>query len=108
MLLARKRKGQSGEEGLEAVWWSRFPIGGDDQLFQRALQYDRHWDDCFRGRNAVSLCVYIVCDLPRESRDQREHDLRARSRRLGDCAILARSKHGRTHRWRPSASAGWP
>jgi DcmR-like sensory protein len=58
-------------EGYDAVWWSRFPIGGDDDLFQVALQYDRHWDDCFRGRSAVSLCVYIVGDLPQESRDKR-------------------------------------
>jgi MEDS: MEthanogen/methylotroph, DcmR Sensory domain len=63
-------------EGYEAVWWSRFPIGGDDAMFQRALQYDRYWDDCFQGRSAVSLCVYIVGDLPQESRDERASHLR--------------------------------
>ena len=62
-------------EGYDAVWWSRFPIGGDDNLFQLAWQYDRHWDDCFRGRSAVSLCVYIVGDLPQEARDQRAAQL---------------------------------
>jgi hypothetical protein len=63
-------------EGYEAVWWSRFPIGGNDDQFQVALQYDRHWDDCFRGRSAVSLCVYIVGDLSQESRDERAAHLR--------------------------------
>jgi MEDS: MEthanogen/methylotroph, DcmR Sensory domain len=58
-------------EGYDAVWWSRFPFGGDDAQFERAMLYDRYWDDCFRGRSAVSLCVYIVGDLPQESRDQR-------------------------------------
>jgi hypothetical protein len=64
-------------EGYEAVWWSRFPLGGDDDLFQLALRYDRYWDDCVRGRSAVSLCVYIVGDLPAEQRDRRESDLRS-------------------------------
>jgi len=63
-------------EGYDAVWFSRFPIGGDDNLFQLALQYDRHWDDCFHGRSAVSLCVYIVGDLPQESQDARAGHLR--------------------------------
>jgi len=63
-------------EGYEAVWWSRFPIGGNDDQFQVALQYDRYWDDCFRGRSAVSLCVYIVGDLSQESRDERAAHLR--------------------------------
>jgi hypothetical protein len=63
-------------EGYDAVWWSRFPIGGDDNLFQLALQYDRYWDDCFHGRSAVSLCVYIVGDLPAGSREQRASHLR--------------------------------
>jgi len=64
-------------QGYDAVWWSRFPLGGDDDLFQLALLYDRYWDDCFRGRSAVSLCVYIVGDLPAEQRDRREGELRS-------------------------------
>jgi hypothetical protein len=62
--------------GYDAVWWSRFPIGGDDDLFQLALRYDRYWDDCFRGRSAVSLCVYIVGDLSAGSRRLRTSSLR--------------------------------
>ncbi len=62
--------------GFEAVWWSRFPVGADDDFFPVALEYDRYWDQCFHGRPAVSLCVYIVGDLPQESRDQRTHELR--------------------------------
>jgi hypothetical protein len=58
-------------EGYDAVWWSRFPIGGDDEQFQLALRYDHYWDDCFRGRSAVSLCVYIVGGLPSDAREQR-------------------------------------
>ncbi len=65
------------ERGYDAVWWSRFPVGPDDDMFRVALQYDRYWDDCFRGRSAVSLCVYIVGGLPREAREQRVSDLRS-------------------------------
>jgi hypothetical protein len=63
--------------GFEAVWWSRFPIGPDDDLFELALLYDRYWDDCFRGRSAVSLCVYIVGGLPSGARDERAQRLTA-------------------------------
>src|SRR3954469_2767262 len=44
--------------GFEAVWWSRFPVGPDDALFELALRYDRYWEATFHGRRAVSLCVY--------------------------------------------------
>jgi hypothetical protein len=63
-------------DGYQAVWWSRFPFGGDDRMFELAMRYDRYWDDCFRGRSAVSLCVYIVGDLPADQRERRESDLR--------------------------------
>jgi hypothetical protein len=63
--------------GYDAVWWSRFPVGPDDDMFRVALQYDRYWDDCFHGRSAVSLCVYIVGGLPADAREQRVDDLRA-------------------------------
>jgi hypothetical protein len=47
-------------QGFEAVWWSRFPVGPDEDLFRLALEYDRHWDACFSNSHAVSLCVYVV------------------------------------------------
>jgi hypothetical protein len=65
------------ERGFDAVWWSRFPVGGDDKLFELALAYDRHWDAAFHeGGRAVSLCVYIVGDLPASARRQRVDSLR--------------------------------
>ena len=89
VLLARKRKGQSRDEdlprglrggtarGFDAVWWSRFPVGPDDELFELAVLYDRYWDDCIRGRTAVSLCVYMVGGLPSGARDERAQGLSA-------------------------------
>ena len=63
--------------GFDAVWWSRFPVGGDDKLFELALAYDRHWDAAFHeGARAVSLCVYIVGDLPASARRERVENLR--------------------------------
>lgn len=63
--------------GYDAVWWSRFPVGPDDKLFELALVYDRYWDAHFHGRRAVSLCVYIVGDLPRAAQERRAEQLRA-------------------------------
>jgi hypothetical protein len=65
------------ERGFDAVWWSRFPVGGDDKLFELALTYDRYWDAAFHeGGRAVSLCVYIVGDLPASARRERVDSLR--------------------------------
>ncbi|MEA2449377.1 MAG: hypothetical protein QOG63_1309 [Thermoleophilaceae bacterium] len=62
--------------GFDAVWWSRFPIGPDDGLYDLALRYDRYWEAAFHGRRAVSLCVYIVGGLDGSARDARVSDLR--------------------------------
>lgn len=65
------------ERGFDAVWWSRFPIGPDERLFELAYEYDRHWDACFHGRRAVSMCIYIVGGLPRAEQDARAEALRS-------------------------------
>jgi hypothetical protein len=54
--------------GFDAVWWSRFPIGPGQNAISSALAFDRAWDEAFRGRPAVSLCVYIVDDVDDASR----------------------------------------
>jgi hypothetical protein len=43
--------------GFDAVWFSGFPIGPSEAHVAPALGFDRAWDDAFRGRPAVSLCV---------------------------------------------------
>jgi hypothetical protein len=63
-------------EGHEAVWWSRFPVGPDDSLYELALRYDQYWEAAFHGRRAVSLCVYIVGGLDGEAKASRVSDLR--------------------------------
>jgi hypothetical protein len=63
--------------GFDAVWWSRFPVGPDDELFELALVYDRYFDATFHGKRAVSLCVYIVGGLPASARGERADALRA-------------------------------
>ncbi|HEY1275713.1 MAG TPA: MEDS domain-containing protein [Thermoleophilaceae bacterium] len=64
-------------DGYAAVWWSRFPIGPAEDHFRAALRYDRYWDAAMAGRKAVSLCVYIVGDLPASVREERIAELRA-------------------------------
>jgi hypothetical protein len=61
--------------GFDAVWWSRFPVGPDDALFELALVYDRYFDATFHGKRAVSLCIYIVGDLPASARGDRAESL---------------------------------
>ena len=59
---------QALARGFEAAWFSRFPIGPDEERFTAALAFDRAWDAAFHGRPAVSLCVYIVDDGARDER----------------------------------------
>ena len=64
------------ERGFDAVWWSRFPIGPEQRVFELAYVYDRYWEACFHGRRAISLCVYIVGGLPEPEREARAGELR--------------------------------
>ena len=50
---------QALARGFDAVWWSRFPIGAEESIFNIAYQYDRYWDECFLGRRAISLCAVV-------------------------------------------------
>ena len=54
--------------GFDAVWWARFPIGPDEAIIERSVEYDRAWDEHFHDRPCVSLCLFIVGDLERERR----------------------------------------
>jgi hypothetical protein len=49
--------------GFDAVWWARFPLGPDEAIIERSVDYDRAWDDHFHGRPCVSLCLFIVGDV---------------------------------------------
>jgi hypothetical protein len=62
--------------GFPAVWWSRFPVGPDEDIWELALQYDRYWEATFHGRRAVSLCVYVVGGLGGAAREERVRELR--------------------------------
>jgi MEDS: MEthanogen/methylotroph, DcmR Sensory domain len=57
--------------GFEAVWWARFPIGPDEEIIQRSVEYDRAWDEHFRDRPCVSLCLFIVGDLDPPAEEDR-------------------------------------
>jgi hypothetical protein len=63
--------------GFDAVWFSRFPIGPNEQHLTAALAFDRAWDDAFQGRPAVSMCVYIVDDVDEAHRERRVQTLAA-------------------------------
>jgi hypothetical protein len=51
------------DRGFDAAWWARFPIGPDEEIIARSVEYDRLWDERFHGRPCVSLCLFIVGDL---------------------------------------------
>ena len=54
--------------GFDAAWWARFPIGPDETIIERSVEYDAAWDAHFHGRPCVSLCLFIVGDLERDRR----------------------------------------
>jgi hypothetical protein len=54
--------------GFEAAWWARFPIGPDAAIIERSVAYDAAWDEHFRDRPCVSLCLFIVGDVERDRR----------------------------------------
>jgi hypothetical protein len=62
--------------GFDAAWWARFPIGPDEAIIERSVEYDRAWDDHFHDRPCVSLCLFIVgeLDAPRVAQIGATHD----------------------------------
>jgi hypothetical protein len=54
--------------GFDTVWCSRFPVGPDAAFVDRALAFDRAWEDHAHDRRYVSLCIYIVGDTERDRR----------------------------------------
>jgi hypothetical protein len=54
--------------GFDAAWWARFPIGPDAEIIERSVEYDAAWDAHFRDRPCVSLCLFIVGDVERDTR----------------------------------------
>jgi hypothetical protein len=62
--------------GFEAAWWARFPIGPDEWIIERSVEYDRAWDEHFRDLPCVSLCLFIVgeIDAPRVAQVGATHD----------------------------------
>jgi len=51
------------QRGFDAVWWARFPIGPDEALIERSIEYDRAWDDHFHDRKCVTLCLFVVGEV---------------------------------------------
>lgn len=64
------------ERGFSAAWWARFPIGPDETIIERSVEYDRAWDEHFHERPCVSLCLFIVgeIDAPRVAQVGATHD----------------------------------
>ena len=54
--------------GFDSVWCSRFPVGPDAALVDRALAFDQAWEDHAHDRRYVSLCIYILGDADRDRR----------------------------------------
>ena len=63
--------------GFDAVWWTGYPVGPDDELYRTLVAYDQAWEACIHGRPSVSMCLYIAEGLPEPERDRREAQLGA-------------------------------
>jgi hypothetical protein len=59
----RKALDEALEGGLTGLWYSRFAVGPDEELFLGVAAFERAWDDAFRDRPVVTLCPYIVGEL---------------------------------------------
>jgi hypothetical protein len=49
--------------GYDAAWWARTPIGPEEAMIAYSVAYDTAWDEYFRDRPCVSLCLFIVGEL---------------------------------------------
>lgn len=63
--------------GFDAVWWTGYPVGPDDELYRTLVEYDRAWEACIHGRPSVSMCVYVAEGLPEPERERRQAQLGA-------------------------------
>ncbi|MEA2384053.1 MAG: hypothetical protein QOH72_4024 [Solirubrobacteraceae bacterium] len=61
--------------GFDAVWWTGPPIPHTTDVYNLAVDYDRAWQRCIRGRPAVSLCLYLVDGLSEDERRARTEEL---------------------------------
>jgi MEDS: MEthanogen/methylotroph, DcmR Sensory domain len=59
------------ERGFGSAWWARFPIGPDEAIIQRSVEYDQAWDERFHDRPCVSLCLFIVGDIDPPAEEER-------------------------------------
>ena len=75
--------------GFDAVWWTGYPVGPDDELYRTLVQYDQAWEACIHGRPSVSMCLYVAEGLPEPERERREAELGA----FHD-ALLVHADHG--------------
>jgi DNA-binding CsgD family transcriptional regulator len=61
--------------GFDALWWTGPPIAHTTEVYNLAVDYDRAWQRCIRGRPAVSLCLYLVDGLSEDERRARAEEL---------------------------------
>jgi DNA-binding CsgD family transcriptional regulator len=63
--------------GYDAVWWTGYPVGPDDELYRTLVEYDRAWEACIHGRPSVSMCLYVAEGMPAPERERRQAELGA-------------------------------
>lgn len=51
------------ERGLTGLWYSRFAVGPDSDMFAAVGPFERAWESSFHGQAAVTLCPYVVGEL---------------------------------------------
>lgn len=75
--------------GFDALWFTRFPVQGDDDDIVAILPFEEAWMECFRGRRVVTLCPYIVTGLSPEARAARRDDIGRAHDRIIDLGGMA-------------------
>jgi DNA-binding CsgD family transcriptional regulator len=63
--------------GFDAVWWTGYPAGADDDVYRTIVEYDKAWESVIHGRPSVSMCLYVAEGLPAPERQAREAQLGA-------------------------------
>jgi hypothetical protein len=56
------------DAGFDALWFTRFPVYGNDEEIAGVLPFEEAWMGCFKGRRVVTLCPYILTGLSPDTR----------------------------------------
>jgi hypothetical protein len=63
------------DAGFDGLWFTRFPVYGNDAEIAGVLPFEEAWMGCFKGRRVVTLCPYILTGLSPDTRAAHRQDI---------------------------------